>query len=76
VTDRRGVHGFDLDPWAGYNGALKRAGRPQAPDVLDRMQHAASVLPALLFLVAILVMATYPLTGARFKEIVEAIRAP
>ncbi len=68
------IAGYGL-AWAGYNGALKGTGRPQAPDVLDRMQHAASALPALLFLVAILVMATYPLTEARFKEIVEAIQS-
>jgi len=61
--------------WAGYNGALKGTGTPQAPDVLDRMQLAAGALPALFFLVAILIMATYPLTEARFKEIVAAIQA-
>ena len=38
------------------------------------MQLAAGVLPLVLFLVALLIMATYPLTEARFKEIVEAIQ--
>ena len=53
------IAGYGL-AWAGYNGALKGTGRPQAPDVLDRMQHAASALPALLFLVAILVHGHLP----------------
>ena len=39
------------------------------------MQHAAGVLPFLFFLVAILIMATYPLTEARFREIVRGIQA-
>jgi Na+/melibiose symporter-like transporter len=39
------------------------------------MQQAAGALPALFFLVAILIMATYPLTEARFREIVAGIQA-
>ena len=54
---------------------MKKAGRPQPADVIDRMQLAAGVLPLVFFLVALLIMATYPLTEARFKEIVEAIQA-
>ena len=42
--------------------------------MLDRMQQAAGLLPAVCFLVALLIMATYPLTEARFQEIVEAIQ--
>jgi Na+/melibiose symporter-like transporter len=33
------------------------------------------VLPALFFLAAILIMATYPLTESRFREIVAGIQA-
>ena len=61
--------------WAGYNGALKGTGRPQDGAVLDRMQQAAGLLPAVCFVVALLIMATYPLTEARFKEIVQGIQA-
>jgi glucuronide carrier protein len=68
------VAGYAL-AWAGYNGALKGTGKPQAPEVLDRMQQAAGLLPFLFFLVALLIMATYPLTEARFKEIVQGIQA-
>ena len=68
------VAGYAL-AWAGYNGALKSTGRSQAPEVLDRMQLAAGVLPAVCFVLALLIMATYPLTEARFKEIVQSIQA-
>lgn len=68
------IAGYSL-AWAGYNGALKGTGRPQDGAVLDRMQQAAGVLPAVCFLVALLIMATYPLTEARFKEIVQSIQA-
>jgi glucuronide carrier protein len=61
--------------WAGYNGALKGSGRPQNLEVVDRMQQAAGVLPTIFFVAAILIMATYPLTGARFREIVAGIQA-
>lgn len=60
--------------WAGYSGAVKAAGQPQDSAVLDRMQLAVGVVPAACFVVALLVMATYPLTEARFQEIVEAIQ--
>ena len=39
------------------------------------MQQAAGLLPAVCFVVALLIMATYPLTEARFKEIVQGIQA-
>lgn len=68
------IAGYGL-AWASYNGALKGTGRPRAPEVVDRMRQAAGALPFLFFLVAILIMATYPLTEARFKEIVIAIQA-
>jgi glucuronide carrier protein len=68
------IAGYAL-AWAGYNGALKGTGTAQESDVLDRMQYAAGALPALFFLIAILIMATYPLTESRFKEIVLAIQA-
>jgi glucuronide carrier protein len=68
------IAGYAL-AWAGYNGALKATGTPQAPEVVDRMQQAAGALPFLLFLVAILIMSSYPLTEARFREIVAGIQA-
>ena len=67
------IAGYAL-AWAGYNGALKGTGQGQDPAVLDRMQLAAGLLPAICFGVALLVMATYPLTEARFQEIVKAIQ--
>lgn len=39
------------------------------------MQQAAAALPFLCFLAALLIMATYPLTEARFREIVQDIQA-
>lgn len=68
------IAGYAL-AWASYDGSLKGTGRQQAPEVLDRMQHAAGALPALFFLAAILIMFTYPLTEARFREIVAGIQA-
>ena len=62
------IAGYAL-AWAGYNGALKATGTPQPPEVVNRMQQAAGALPFFLFLVAILIMANYPLTEARFREI-------
>jgi glucuronide carrier protein len=68
------IAGYAL-AWANYDGTLKGTGRAQDPQVLDRMQQAAGALPALFFLVAILIMFTYPLTEARFREIVAGIQA-
>jgi glucuronide carrier protein len=68
------VAGYAL-AWAGYNGSLKDTGQPQSPEVLDRMQQAAGALAFLCFLGALLIMATYPLTEARFREIVQSIQA-
>jgi glucuronide carrier protein len=68
------VAGYAL-AWAGYNGALKGTGQAQEPAVLDRMQQAAGVLPAICFIVALVITSTYPLTEARFKEIVKGIEA-
>jgi glucuronide carrier protein len=68
------IAGYGL-AWAGYNGALKGTGQAQASDVLDRMQLAAGALPALCFLIALVIMSTYPLTEARFREIVQGIQA-
>jgi glucuronide carrier protein len=68
------IAGYGL-AWAGYNGALKKAGEAQPAEVVDRMQLAAGILPLVFFLVALLIMATYPLTEARFKEIVAGIQA-
>ena len=68
------IAGYAL-AWAGYNGALKATGTPQPPEVVNRMQQAAGALPFFLFLVAILIMASYPLTEARFREIVSGSQA-
>lgn len=48
---------------------------PQTDAVVNGIQWAGAVLPAAFFVVALLVMATYPLTEARFKEIMTAIAA-
>jgi glucuronide carrier protein len=68
------IAGYAL-AWADYDGTLKGTGRTQDPEVLDRMQQAAGALPALFFLIAIVIMMTYPLTEARFREIVQGIQA-
>ncbi|WP_127127133.1 glycoside-pentoside-hexuronide (GPH):cation symporter [Georgenia sp. SYP-B2076] len=47
----------------------------QTTETLNGMQAAAAFLPAAFFLVALLIMATYPLTEEKFKEIVRGIVA-
>jgi glucuronide carrier protein len=61
--------------WAGYNGALKGTGVAQGPEVLDNMQRAAGALPFIAFLMALLIMLSYPLTEAKFREIMASIQA-
>lgn len=61
--------------WAGYNASLKGTGSPQSPGVLDGIQQAAGFLTFVPLLIAVLIMATYPLTEARFRQIMESIQA-
>jgi glucuronide carrier protein len=61
--------------WAGYNSGLKGTGQSQDPQVLDRMQQAAGFLTFAALLIAVLIMATYPLTEAKFRELMEKIQA-
>ncbi|WP_164737204.1 glycoside-pentoside-hexuronide (GPH):cation symporter [Georgenia sp. SYP-B2076] len=55
----------------GYDGTL--AVQPQS--VLDGIQTSAAILPAAFFLVALLIMSRYPLTEAKFQEIMVGIQA-
>jgi len=61
--------------WAGYNSGLKGTGQTQAPQVLDGMQQAAGALTFAPLLIAVLIMASYPLTEAKFREIMVGIQA-
>ena len=61
--------------WAGYNASLKGTGQSQNPQVLDGMQQAAGFLTFAPLLIAFLIMATYPLTEAKFREIMQGIQA-
>ncbi|MFH5823566.1 glycoside-pentoside-hexuronide (GPH):cation symporter [Georgenia sp. AZ-5] len=55
----------------GYNGAED----VQPQSVLDGMETAVAVLPTVLFAIAFLIMWRYPLTEARFREIMAGIQA-
>jgi glucuronide carrier protein len=57
--------------YIGYNGALD----VQPQSVLDGMTGAVAILPAACFLIALLIMSRYPLTEARFAEIMQEIQA-
>ena len=57
--------------FVGYNGALE----VQPQSVLDGMTSAVAILPAACFLIALLIMSRYPLTEARFAEIMQEIQA-
>ncbi|WP_448072397.1 glycoside-pentoside-hexuronide (GPH):cation symporter [Georgenia yuyongxinii] len=57
--------------FVGYNGELEV--QPQA--VLDGIQTSAAFLPAIFFLIALLIMSRYPLTEAKFQEILADIQA-
>lgn len=61
--------------WAGYDASLKGTGTSQSPEVLNGIQQAAGFLTFAPLLIAVLIMATYPLTEARFRQIMEAIQA-
>ena len=61
--------------WAGYNSSLKGTGQTQTPQVLDGMQQAAGALTFAPLLLAVLIMASYPLTEGKFREIMEDIQA-
>jgi glucuronide carrier protein len=55
----------------GYNGELE----VQPQSVVDGMTAAVAILPAAFFLVAMLIMSRYPLTEAKFAEIMTQIQA-
>jgi glucuronide carrier protein len=55
--------------WGGYNAA-----ETQTAQAMTGIQAAAGLLPALMTLLAVVVMIWYPLTDARHAEIVAAIK--
>ncbi|MFD1505338.1 MFS transporter [Georgenia yuyongxinii] len=57
--------------YVGYNGELD----VQPQSVLDGIQTSAAILPAVFFLIALLIMSRYPLTEAKFQEILAGIQA-
>ncbi|MCK6209488.1 glycoside-pentoside-hexuronide (GPH):cation symporter [Georgenia sp. EYE_87] len=57
--------------FVGYNGELE----VQPQSVIDGMTASVAFLPAAFFLVALLIMSRYPLTEARFAEIMTQIQA-
>jgi glucuronide carrier protein len=59
----------------GYVSAVDGKPQPQSQSTLDGIHTATAVLPAAFFLVALLIMWSYPLTEQRFAEILEQIRA-
>jgi glucuronide carrier protein len=62
--------------FVGYQASPKGGPRVTQTDaVVDGMQTATAILPTAFFVLALLVMVTYPLTEARFKEIMVGIAA-
>ena len=59
----------------GYVSAVEGKPQPQSESTLDGIHTATAVLPAGFFLLALLIMWSYPLTEKRFAEILEEIRA-
>jgi len=59
----------------GYVSAVDGKAQPQSESTLDGIHVATAVLPAAFFLAALVIMWSYPLTEARFAEILEQIRA-
>ena len=59
----------------GYVSAVEGKPQPQSESTLDGIHTATAVLPAAFFLIALLIMWSYPLTEKRFAEILEEIRA-
>lgn len=57
--------------YIGYDGAAE----VQAQSVLDGMEATVAILPAAFFAIAFLIMWRYPLTEARFQEILAGIQA-
>lgn len=47
----------------------------QSPDTVNGMAVAGGVIPAVVFLIVMLIMAGYPLTEAKFKDIMKSIEA-
>ncbi|MFH5822773.1 glycoside-pentoside-hexuronide (GPH):cation symporter [Georgenia sp. AZ-5] len=61
--------------WAGFSAATASSGGQQAEGVAANIQLWAGGLTAGFFLLSLLVMALYPLTEAKFREISEEIAA-
>ncbi len=59
----------------GYVSAVKGKAQPQSEAAVNGIHLTISVLPAVLFLGAFLIMAFYPLTEKRFGELMEVIRS-
>lgn len=47
----------------------------QSPDTVNGMAVAGGLIPAVIFLIVMLIMAGYPLTEAKFKDIMKSIEA-
>lgn len=60
--------------WAMYDADLKKAGLPQSPETLNSMAMWFVIFAAGCFILAALIMASYPLTEARFQEIMREIQ--
>jgi glucuronide carrier protein len=68
------VGGFALT-WAGFSAATASQGAAQAPGVAENIQLLAGALIGGFALLSVLVMVFYPLTDAKFREIVADIAA-
>jgi glucuronide carrier protein len=70
----QGLVGYALGA-VGYQQAQGGVRAVQTAETLLGIRYTTALLPAAFFLVAMLVMWTYPLTEARFREITHQIRA-
>lgn len=59
--------------WAGFSAAQASAGQDQAPGVASSIQLWTGGIVVLFFLLSLAVMAFYPLTEQKFREITEEI---
>jgi glucuronide carrier protein len=70
----QGLVGYALGV-VGYQQAQGGVRAVQTDETLLGIRFTTALLPALFFLVALIVMGTYPLTEARFRAITDEIRA-
>lgn len=59
----------------GIVGYQQGASETPTPGIADGIAVAAGVVPAVIFVIAVLIMAGYPLTETRFKEIMRSIES-